>query len=201
MLQTSLFDLGAVALSPAQAPPRIVIDRLIELASIRDPRVKILAPGDRDGLICDAVRDLYARKWPDQAPDILAIDAAGDVLGIKGHKTQAAEFLAIKPTLTGCADLILMAPPLNDRIDMAYLRHAYGFLRMGGRVLSVLNSVSTQRGSIQSIEFCEWLDDHDAELYDLPPNTYQPARTARASINARIVAIEKRRRTINRTEE
>lgn len=192
--QITLFELGAAHTSAAPLPS-LAVFRMIELAAIRDPKIKILAPGDCAGAICDAVRDLFARRWPDIRPSILAIEQAGEVLRIKGHAVRQADFLGVRPALTGCADLLLIAPPLEGGADIEHIRHGYGFLRAGGRMVSLINAASTVRNSISTISFGEWMADHSAELYDLPRNLFRPARGSLAvSLDVRIVVIEKPQR-------
>jgi len=103
---------------------------------------------------CDALRGI-------RAPDLTV---------------QQANFLDVPAV--AAFDVVLMNPPFHGRHWMAHVRHAYGFLAPGGRLVSVL-PVTAELGDTPEHEaFRAWARTlGGARFTDLPPESFAASGT------------------------
>ncbi len=85
-------------------------------------------------------------------------------------------------------DAVVMNPPFSKEQDIAHVRHAYDFVRPGGRLVAVMGAGMRFRSTKNAVAFRAWLDEIGAEVEDLPEGTFKSEGTL---VRACLVTIEK----------
>lgn len=164
--------------------PRPVIDRMLELAQIKNHH-RVLEPSCGKGDILDALREEYPEL------ELHAIErnfTLADVLAAKGHAVEFADFLDHQ----GSYDRILMNPPFENSLDAEHVQHAYALLAPGGRLVSVMCEGPFFRSDVKSVAFRDWLAVVGGEAEELPENAFQGKDAFRATgVRTRLVTINK----------
>ncbi len=166
--------------------PRPVIDEMLDLAGI-DETHRILEPSCGKGDILDAIR----REHPDA--DLVGLEqnlTLQGVLTAKGYGeiVQYGDFLEHQ----GAYDRIVMNPPFESGCDIDHVRHAYGLLARGGRLVSVVCEGPFFRSDQKSVAFREWLDEREADVEQLPEDAFQGVDAFRqTSVKTRLIVIDK----------
>lgn len=149
--------------------PQAVINELLSRACIyREdeycvstplPAYKVLEPSCGDGRILD---ELVRRGCQAFGVEVHAGRAAQ--ARAKGHSVLTANFLECPPTAE--FDFVVMNPPFYGRHYLKHIRHALGFLKPGGRLVSILPATA-------------WYDhgELDGEWRDLPVGSFSEAGT------------------------
>lgn len=108
-----------------------------------------------------------------------------DELQTLGFKTTCGDFLQQQPNGVWY-DAVTMNPPFCKSQDLAHVRHAYQFLREGGRLVSVMSPGFTFRSDRKAVEFRAWLDDCGGEVTPLAPGTFKASGTMVSSVLVKI---------------
>lgn len=89
-------------------------------------------------------------------------------------------------------DRILMNPPFSDGRDIEHVRHAYGLLKPGGRLVAIMGESAFFNQNKRATEFREWLEGLGGTDEKLPEGSFMdPSLPVNTSVNARMVVIEK----------
>ena len=83
-----------------------------------------------------------------------------------------------------------MNPPFENGQDMDHVRHAFGFLKPGGRLVSVMSSGAFFRGDRKALEFRDWLASVRGKDEQLPAEAFKGAFRS-TSVSTRLVIIDK----------
>lgn len=113
--------------------PKNVIERMVELADIKTKNPLILEPSAGKGDILDYVKERI------QPAGFLAYEINSqlvEILKSKGYYSYAYDFLDEKPIIV---DYALMNPPFEKFADIHHVKHAYKFLKHGGRLVSIMS--------------------------------------------------------------
>lgn len=170
--------LDAVILSGEIAPanlsgyfptPKPVVDVLLPWLDLR-PGIEVLEPSAGEGALALAARDLGA--WVTCCE--LDPERARVLRGL-GFDVFEGDFLANEPGLRSF-DRVLMNPPFAGQQDVAHVRHAWEFLRPGGRLVSVMAVGFTFRQDNKSAAFRAFVDDYGEWGY-LPEDAFKASGT------------------------
>lgn len=89
-------------------------------------------------------------------------------------------------------DRILMNPPFSDGRDIQHVRHAYGLLKPGGRLVAIMGESAFTNQNKRATEFREWLESVGGTDEKLAEGTFNdPSMPVNTGANARMVVIEK----------
>lgn len=148
--------------------PQAVIDAALEFAGVYNRRewqnnapepFSVLEPSCGDGRILDAIRSRGHRVFGIEVHAGRAAEARA-----KGHNVLTANFLECpaKPDF----DKVVMNPPFYGRHYVKHVRHALGFLKPGGVLVSILPATA-------------WYDHGElkGEWRDLPVGSFAEAGT------------------------
>ncbi len=86
-----------------------------------------------------------------------------------------ADFLLI-PERPGY-DRVIMNPPFADKADIAHIRHALGFLRPGGILVSVMSAGVQFREDRTTAAFRELVTSSGGEITALPDGSFAESGT------------------------
>ena len=86
----------------------------------------------------------------------------------------------------GTYDSIIMNPPFTQGQDCEHVRHAFKFLRLGGRLVSVMTPAWQTNATKKFKAFREWLANLNFSVEVLPSGTFSESGT---EVNAVILTI------------
>lgn len=166
----------------ATKPLSAVPARMIELAGINQPELKILVMCNAQNSLCAGLRGYFERRWPLIVPGIHPVFPEGFIkLRLPLPNNHAERF-----------DRILMLPPLGEWGDIKHAQHACNFLSRGGRLVALMSEAAFFTRSIQTIEFSEWMADYGAEVYDLPAEAFKrPGIVRGVDVYGRLLVVDK----------
>lgn len=111
-----------------------VAARVMELAGIGQGKL-VLEPSAGTGMLASAAR---AKGGVVTCVEIQPHLAA--MVRHKGFMTREADFLKTEPGDLGLFDVIVMNPPFDRGRDCDHVRHAFQFLKPGGRLVAVMSA-------------------------------------------------------------
>ena len=124
-------------------------------------------------LLEDSVRVLRSRLADASCLDDRVRVVCGDFLAWISH---------------GPFDRVVMNPPFARQADIDHVRHAFGMLRPGGRLVSVMSAGVTFRQDRKAAEFRALVDSCGGSIEPLPPGSFKPSGT---NVNTVLVVLEK----------
>lgn len=164
--------------------PDEVANTLVGMLSI-EPGMRILEPSAGHGAIADIVR----ASCPDCQIDVIEIDNENRaVLKDKGYKLVGKDFMKYRKKKP-LYDRIAMNPPFSRMQDVDHVRHAWKFLKPGGRLASVMAGGTEFRENKKNTEFLQWAEQQpNYEILQLPPGSFKESGTG---VNTIILTIQK----------
>jgi predicted RNA methylase len=96
-----------------------------------------------------------------------------DILALKGFAVRRADFLSLDPEPV--YDRVILNPPFEKGIETAHIRHAYRWLRSGGRLVSIASNAVTFRATEPYKSFQSWLEEVGASVEPLPERSFVTA--------------------------
>ncbi|WP_254203468.1 LPD38 domain-containing protein [Aeromonas sp. FDAARGOS 1406] len=148
-----------------------------------EPGMTVLEPSAGHGMLADAARDAGAK--------VDAVEIAGDLRDIlteKGHTLIGNDFMALTPTAS--YDAVIMNPPFSNGMDMDHVRHAYDFLKPGGRLAAIVSAGAGQQSTRKGQEFAAWLDALGAEVELMREGAFKDSLNP-TSVRTKIIVLEK----------
>jgi len=142
--------------------PPALVDRMIDAANLpAEPSedFSVLEPSAGIGSIADKVAELIPKE---QVNCVEVSQQCYTVLTMKGFTTLNEDFL----TLTPCenSDVVLMNPPFENLQDIDHVRHAFQFLKPGGRLVAIMSEGAfNTSGRRKCQEFAHWFNDLGGE--------------------------------------
>lgn len=167
-------------------PAELAADMVDRLAiSGREPW-RLLEPSAGSGAILDAVADLA-----NEPEHIQCHEVSGQlcrILEAKGYDpgNTPGDFLTADPVAE--FDAVLMNPPFEKMQDVDHVRHAFEFLKPGGRLVSIMSPSVFFRDTAKAREFREWFEDLGGEVEEIEAGAFKESGTGVAS---RLVVIDK----------
>lgn len=107
-----------------------------------------------------------------------------DVLRSLGFNTQAVDFLEIKPK--PFAHFVIMNPPFANLADADHVRHAYAFLRPGGKLRAIMSSGITFRQTKKAVAFRSWVEELGGTFFERPAGAFKASGTMVKTVHLHI---------------
>ena len=79
--------------------------------------------------------------------------------------------------VTTFADKIIMNPPFSKQQDVKHILHAWGCLKDGGILVSIVSESPFFRENSLSKSFREWIDENKVEVYNLDSGAFKESGT------------------------
>lgn len=162
---------------PTPAP---VIAAMLDRADLQ-PGHRVLEPSAGHGALCDAARTLCGDIVPHEVNHTLA-----GILRDKGYAVTQGDFLDTTPAPT--FDRVLMNPPFEGLADIDHVRHAFDYLKEGGRLVAVMSAGAFFNSRSKAADFRQWAEHHGAEVIDLPDGSFKESGTG---VSTKLVIIDK----------
>lgn len=147
-------SLADVALCFAPTPNWLA-EKVIEEAQI-EPGMSVLEPSAGNGVL--------AKHCPEPGKVVcFELDAnRASMLTQMGFVTTCCDFLEQEPGAS--FDRIVMSPPFRDSGDLKHVRHAMGYLKPGGKLVSLMRAGLMSRVDKFAQEFQQLLVENDGDL-------------------------------------
>ncbi len=147
-----------------------------ERALLTKPFLRVLEPSAGKG-------DLAEAMWTDAEgrPTHAAVHVCevsrqlGEVLKLKGMEFVGEDFLATEPNPDSLYDRVVMNPPFENGQDAEHIRHAYRFLKPGGRLVAIASAGTFFRSDRKATEFRAWLESVGGECEGVQDGAFKKA--------------------------
>lgn len=189
LLENALLSGEVVDLKKAydffETPPEVV-DLMLAEAPV-SAGMRVLEPSAGRGAIADR---LLARCAALLVHCAEAEPGRAAHLRKSGYPVWESDFLKIGPSYEGreeMYDRVYMNPPFSRQQDIDHVRHAFRFLRPGGRLVSVMSAGVTFRENRKTVAFTEWAERLNFfSVRPLPADSFKASGT---SVNAVLVCL------------
>jgi protein-L-isoaspartate O-methyltransferase len=159
--------------------PPAVVDMMLDYAQI-EPHHSVLEPSAGHGAIVERIPE-------DCLTVVYEINhTLCEILQLRGFDARPTDFLEESGEFK--FDRVMMNPPFEKQQDIAHVLHAFGRLKPGGRLVSVMSASTFYRSNNNTTAFRQWLEDSGAEVVDLPEGSFKESGTG---VNAKLVIIDK----------
>lgn len=168
--------------------PPVVVEKLMALAGILTPGMRILEPSAGKGDIADAI----VKACPACKLDLVEMNyTLADILVKKGYSPERMDFLQFRG---GPYDRIIMNPPFERGQDVMHVMHAYELLAPGGRLVSVMGVHPFFGSDRPSLYFRDWFKAAGGRVFEPIAMAFTGAKSFRQTgVNYKFVVIEKPR--------
>jgi len=165
--------------------PQDVIDLLLEAAEISFG-MTVLEPSAGLGAIAESARNAGGKVECVELNQKMA-----DSLIKKDFAVTCEDFLELVPPKPGMlkeagqeerwieprVDRVLMNPPFSRSQDILHVKHAYEWLKPGGRLVAVMGLGWTFRSDRRAVEFRDWLDEKNGNLFEFVGPVFRESGT------------------------
>lgn len=150
-IKNKILDLAGCKIPGFFVTPQTVGDRVIEEADI-NPGDEVLEPSAGTGNLAD-----LAAKAGGKVACVEVRSTLCEILELKGYIVTHGDFLDQSPFEWNKFDKIIMNPPFEKGADADHVRHAFNFLKPGGRLVAVMGEGTFFRSDFKAEEFRAWL--------------------------------------------
>ena len=166
------------------ATPEPVIERMLAAADIK-AGMKVLEPSAGAGDIATAIKEAV----PDVDLEVVEFNyGLRKILELKGLNCTGKDFLAFDG---GPFDRIVMNPPFEKGADIDHVRRAYGMLKPGGRLVSIMGEGAFFRNGRKDRDFREWLEEVGGETEKNDEGAFKIGRFRTTGVHTRLVIVDK----------
>ncbi|MGH6780979.1 MAG: hypothetical protein ACREB5_02595, partial [Sphingomonadaceae bacterium] len=152
--------------------PDVIVDHVVAEARLPDGPCLILEPEAGSGAICDGVK----RHAPEAMIEAYEVNGRlRDVLQMKGINLVGSDFMLAMPEPR--YERVLMNPPFENSQDIEHVRHAFKFLKPGGRLIAIMSPGPFFRQDRRATEFREWLRALGGDHEKLPDGAFKESGT------------------------
>lgn len=176
--------------------PQAIVDMIVERLEI-EPGMVVLEPSAGMGAIARIMRDAGGSVECVEINERMVDHLMQDDFAV-----HCEDFLILDPPVAGMlkeagkeprwidehVDRVGMNPPFSRSQDILHVRHAFEWLKPGGRLVAIMGIGWTFRQDRKATEFREWLEALDGEREPLPDNAFREAGTG---VKAVIVTVDR----------
>ncbi len=161
--------------------PPAVVARVMELAGIQTG-MKVLEPSAGLGNIALAAAACGAQVmcYEVDGRRCEALVRASAKAPRRLDMVVQRDFLGADPAPV--YDRVVMNPPFAKQADIAHVRHAAGFVRPGGRLVSVMSAGVSFRQDRRASDFRAFVASRGGEIEDLPPESFRLSGTGVSAV-------------------
>ncbi len=162
--------------------PRPIATDMANLADVR-PGMKVLEPSAGTGYLADAAREMGG-----EVDTIEQSHKMVELLRMKGYTVDQGDFLEREPKAE--YDRIMMNPPFGGGADMDHVRHAYEFLKPGGKLVAIVSEGVFGRSGSKEKSFRDWLDELGGDSEKMPEGSFLQS-DVKTGVRTRMITIDK----------
>lgn len=170
-------------------PPELARE-LVERAGVQAGHW-CLEPSAGEGAIARAIVDAQGGATWLQCIEIYPARALACEQAVAGAYVNVADFMTWRPSGGQQFDRIVMNPPFSlpgqPLADIDHVRHAWGMLAKGGRLVAVMSAGVKFRSDAKAVEFRYWLETMGGTIEDLPDGSFAASGT---NVRAVVVMVD-----------
>lgn len=102
-------------------------------------------------------------------------DSSGERLTWNVVLVDEADFLTVPAS--PLYDRVVMNPPFAKQADIDHIRHAFDFLRPGGRLVAIASASVAFRSNQKTVAFREFISAHNGQIEPLPEGAFKESGT------------------------
>jgi len=155
--------------------PRAVADKVVERARLARGMTILEPSAGMGALLAEPIR-LDCRIIAIEKDEKLAAGLIGLLRGLTGG-VWSVDFMDWAPGSLPAIDRVLMNPPFGRGKDMAHVERAFGFLRPGGILVTVMSPHWTFATDRQAIAFRAFVASHLNDWEELPDGSFRASGT------------------------
>ena len=99
------------------------------------------------------------------------VDALRHILAAKGFPLVAHDILEYAPG--EAYERAVMNPPFEAAADLAHVRHVFGLLKPGGRLVAIMSGSTRTRADVPTTSFRAWVQELGGTLEALPEGSFK----------------------------
>lgn len=165
--------------------PPALAGEVVRKANIRSGD-SVLEPSAGDGQIANRIRAEHPEA------ELKVVEQSGtlrNILKAEGHDVVGDDFM----DHTEKYDKIVMNPPFSGNLDIQHVRHAFGLLKPGGRLVAIMSEHGFFGKEKEAVEFRDWLESLAADIEKNPDNSFMDRSISgpTTGVNTRTVVIDK----------
>lgn len=111
-----------------------------------------------------------------------------EALAADGFDVDHGDFLAVVPEEGDLVDKVVMNPPFAKGADVLHVRHAYDFLKPGGKLVAIMSPGFTYRQTRPFTDFLGFVRDLGGVVEKLPDGSFLESGTGVSTV---MLSIEK----------
>lgn len=174
--------------------PEELADELVLAAGIPDyGPVRVLEPSAGEGAL---VRAVLRRRNCGSPTRVVAIENDPHGIEMLGHlalrvnereeerdpvvRLHDGDFFDVRPDAN--FDAVVMNPPFSNAAEVEHVLHAWGFVKPGGVLVSVMSNGATFRKDGRYGVLRKFFAQHEAEIRPLPAGSFEESGTAVATV-------------------
>lgn len=157
--------------------PAAIVARMIDAARLPAEPFDMLEPSAGSGAILDGV------KAAAPSARLHAVErhcSLREVLTLKGYDLAGDDFETFEPAQ--CFDRVLMNPPFENMQDAEHVQRAFGMLKEGGRLVSIMSPSAFYRQDKRAEQFRDWFESLGGESVTLPEGSFKESGTGVATV-------------------
>lgn len=162
--------------------PKVVTDLMLSYVDIKE-HDNILEPSIGSGNIADQICEKFTFDNGINVKNYITAceynATLAEISSAKGYRVNNCDFLTVD--LGESYDCVLMNPPFEKLQDIDHVKHAFKFLKDGGRLVSVMSPGPFFRSDRKCKDFRDWVHSLGGEVIDLPDGSFKESGTVVAS--------------------
>lgn len=152
--------------------PQALGREVVQKADIQ-PGMKVLEPNGGKGSLIDVMKEAHGHDL--DVETIEPINSLRTILEAKGHNLVGRDIMEHNPG--EIYDRVIMNPPFEGGQDMEHVRHAFGLLKPGGRLVAITSPAPYFHSTKKAQAFREWLDSMGATYEPNPEGSFKESGT------------------------
>jgi hypothetical protein len=136
--------------------PASLARRMVDMLNIQNGN-EILEPSAGTGALVDACVSWICENTPRVRATVTIVEQNSrlcEYLRLQGFTdTYQADILEV----SGEVDRVIMNPPYENKQDLRHVRHCFGMLKPGGRMVALISAGFQFRADRETMEFREWM--------------------------------------------
>jgi phospholipid N-methyltransferase len=181
-IKKRVFELQGQKIPGFFPTPPVLAAKLAELCNIQ-PTDLVLEPSAGSGNLCAEIVKCGAKLMACEVNYSLH-----ELLEKRGFEAKCCDFTQATLPLDIQIDKVLMNPPFENFQDIQHVLCAFYFLKSGGRLVSIMGESAFFRDHHIANGFRDWLEEADATVIKLPPNSFRESNTG---VNCRVIVVDK----------
>ena len=153
--------------------PRSIVEQICDLADIR-PGQDALEPSAGQGAIstelCHRGVNVFACELLEGNRKVLIGDGMPTIC-----LYSEPDFMKLEPGRL--FDRVVMNPPFEKQSDISHVTKAFGLLKPGGKLVSIMSAGITFRQDKKAVAFRNFLASHNGQIIPLPEDSFKESGT------------------------